>query len=170
MGKSITHDWQKHCDVSLWKLLFLLMAKIYESPGGTNLKTRSSFWGTELDSSSSSSMPWCTQPASILRFNSARSTIDPLIDGVTPLPLSLPFHFPLLHKPHSLYCSFLTSIYSVLSPFLSASTWQMSEALWSPAGMFAWAGQCLSVPGFLWKVRAAAFSHRWHTGTKGPLS
>lgn len=83
------------------------------------------------------------------RFNSARSTIDPLIDGVTPLPLSLPFHFPLEHKPHSLYCSFLTSIYFVLSPFLSASTLQMREALWSTAGMFVWAGQCLSVPGVL---------------------
>lgn len=62
-------------------------------------------------------------------FNSARSTVDPLIDGVTPLPLSLPVHFPLVHKPHSLYCSFLTSIYFVLSPFLSASTPQMREAL-----------------------------------------
>lgn len=84
-----------------------------------------------------------------LRFNNAHSAIDPLIGRVTPLPLSLPFHFPLVHKAHSLYCSFLTSICLLLSPFLCASTLQMSEALRSTAGMFVWAGQCLSVPGVL---------------------
>ncbi len=103
-----------------------------------------------------------------LKFNRARSTVDPLIDGVTPLPLSLPFHFPLLHKPHSLYCSFLTSIYSVLSPFLSTSTQQMSVALWSTAGMFVWAGQCLSVPGFLVESERSSILTSLAFGDKKP--
>lgn len=102
-----------------------------------------------------------------LRFNSGRSMIDPLIDGVTPLPLSLPFHFPLLLKPHSLYCSILTSIYFVLSPFLSASTQQMSEALLACLCGLVSASLC---QGLLRKVRAAAFSHCWHMGTKGPVN
>lgn len=94
------------------------------------------------------------------RFNSVRSTIDPLIDGVTPLPLSLPFHFPLEHKPHSLYCSFLTSIYFVLSPFLSASTLQMREALLALLACLCGLVSASLCQGFLWKVRAAAFSKR----------
>lgn len=103
-------------------------------------------------------------------FNSARSTIDPLIDGVTPPPLSLPVHFPLVHKPHSLYCSFLTSIYFILSPFLSASTPQMRKALWSTAGMFVWAGQCLSVPGVLLESESDSILTVLAFGAKGPVN